>query len=209
MTESLIVGAPPHAERAPSLTNLLEQCTQRGVVVGCVVSCLELDEAVSSPLLAEVAQPRDWERILNVTTFLNSPFPHDPRATVDVPYSDVLDVCNQMHRTVTTPPRNKVVFLHCKTGKRRSWILAMCYLISQLCLTYGEAEQLLRSQRRAFEPSDVQVDYVKGFETFVGSPQPMKTRSSDEAKYLSILTELLSLPSEYRQRIISDIEKLT
>ena len=219
----LIVGAVPHAgmttDKAAHLLGLRDQLHRQKCSLAVVVSCLEVDELMQSPLTHEFAQPKDWDDQLRVTTFLHLPLPADHQMPIDLPFADALQVCSQVFAALhprdgisssemSSAHYRPVAFIHCLAGNSRAWVLAMCYLTSQLVLSFAAADELLRRFRPEVNPSPAQVDYVNKFVQFCAMPIAEK-RSSDEQNYHDILARILQMPPKYRQRLMKDLEKLT
>ena len=235
VTEQIIVGAIPFAAQTRDtpghLSELGNQCLQRKVQIVGVVSCLEFDEFVSTPGFAGA---REWETQLNVTTFITAPLPRSgdvsiPKTTLD----EMISVCAQVRQLLSVesscpaaslsttngamrrlslakpPEKRKAVYVHCKAGKQRSWVVAMCYLISQHQRSFDEADALCRGRRSSFAPTDAQIAFVQSFAEYVTQPRLSKERNDDEEKYQMVLADVLSLPTKLRLRLISDLEKLT
>jgi hypothetical protein len=246
-----------------------------------------LDEAIPTGF----AQSKDWEMMLNATTFLqvtsiprqgdpqqfrlSSPGPEDvlrkleleqlsfdspdrgavaysndtvspeldgpasggpssDPSPIDAAMEELLTVCQNAHRAVDsdsdanrsperarglsvlrqrlsfTAPRQdkkKVIYVHCKTGLSRSYVFAMCYLVSQRGLGLHEADQYLRSLRQ-FAPRPVHVAMVERFHQYIKNPR-FQEKSAEEERYVRVLADVLSLPPKYRHRLLQDMDKLT
>jgi hypothetical protein len=218
VSDSLIVGALPLAapcggDPSAHLHGLKEQCQARACSVGLVVSCLELCENDGD--LAAFAGPRDWEEQLGVSAFVHVALPMQLDAEIDVDMGELVAACDQMHEVVVR--EKKAVYLHCKAGTARSWVVVMAYLISQRFLNVDEARGLLAVVRQKYAPTPAQEAFVRRFAAYLAEdgPQLMRNSSlaqaemSDAEKYSKLLTELLSLPREYRQRLVKDLERLS
>lgn len=212
VADRLIVGALPLADPTagdPSahLTGLRDQCRDRSSNVSIVVSALELDEA-SAPDLVGFASPRDWEEVLGTSTFVQVALPADPTKAVTTTPADMAAVCVQVHDAIVH--KGECVYVHCKAGLGRSWCVVMCYLIAQRNMTLGEAESMLCVLRPTMVPSDPQRAFVVAFEDHIRTQRaPLAPKAQDEERYYKLLADLLSLPPQYRTRLVRDLEQLT
>ncbi len=55
------------------------------------------------------------------------------------------------------------VYIHCRAGRGRSWMIVMCYLIYAEKLKYSEASLILKNSRKIVRPSNIQIKYVAEF----------------------------------------------
>lgn len=202
----LVLGAIPSVEntsdKSAHLLGFKEECQQRRVTCGLVVSCIESDDAV-----ALFAQPRDWEEVLGVMSFVHFPLPENPTVPIEVELTDLAFVLRQIDSTINA---NKVVYVHCKAGRARGWVLVMCYLIGVRKLSFSEADDLVKTRRDRVAPSETQREFVKQYATSLerATVQYPSSRTGLEERYQALLAELLSMPALYRARMVRDLEKL-
>uniref|UniRef100_A0A7S1W4W3 Tyrosine specific protein phosphatases domain-containing protein n=1 Tax=Neobodo designis TaxID=312471 RepID=A0A7S1W4W3_NEODS len=211
VADYLVLGAVPLAEAGtdPSahLIGLKEQCKERSKTVSVVVSALEFDEAAEEAM-RPFAGPREWEEIMGTDAFVHIGLPKDLDAEVTTPIADMVAVCAQVHDAIVS--HGRCVFMHCKAGLARCWVLAMCYLTAHRNMTVDEADGLLSVVRPQLKPTEQHRVFVGRFvEHIMAQRAPPRSKEEDEATYYRVLAELLSLPPQYRQRIVRDIEQLT
>ena len=179
VTDQLILGALPVKTRVGDsgdhLSLLGEQCGQRGTKVGLVVSCLTQDELDGFGVgVVNFVQHADWRERLPVPRFVILPIADMGCKGAD--YASVRGALQQMLRTLRshtdadivakhdgkTPPK-EAVYVHCKAGKGRSWMVLMCFLCCHSGMDFATAEALVRGQRYQVSPSASQVQFVKEF----------------------------------------------
>lgn len=236
LTENFVVGAVPYAvinvgavpyssmasDHSGHLLGLKDQCIHRNCRIALVVSLMELDELERDGLeYAGYAQPRDWEEMMSVTTFVHVPMPRDmhlrdrtseaaattvaaqqqeeeeeeaasdeePRtsrggaiATPSYPlvYVQMRDAFRAI-AAVTSGATSAAVFVHCKSGKYRSWAFTMCFLVATRGLTYDEAKDLLRLSRPVFVTTPELELFVCQFVQWFSSEGHLLPPSADAA----------------------------
>ena len=163
ITPQLILGALPVITAVGSSGNHLElirqQCEERQINIGLVVSCITQDELDGFGIgVLEFAQPQHWREILNVQCFEHVSI-EDMTANTDTYYVKV--AIDRMHTTIHD--KQEAVFVHCKAGKGRSWMVLMSYLCCHGQLEYAEAYELVKSKRYQISPSASQIQFVKDF----------------------------------------------
>jgi hypothetical protein len=145
---------------------------------------------------------------MGTDAFVHIGLPTNLEAEVATPIADMVAVCAQVHDAIVH--HGRCVFMHCKAGLSRCWVLAMCYLTAHRSMTVDEADGLLSVVRPQLKPTAAQRRFVDKFVEHVMSQRaPPRSKEEDEAAYYKVLAELLSLPPAYRQRIVCDIEQLT
>eukprot|EP00760_Papus_ankaliazontas_P018387 PhM_4_TR17473/c2_g1_i1/m.33059 len=170
ITDSLILGALPVLSKVGTsgahLEKLAVQLQEASVqqhttkTIGLVVSCLKSEEFEGYGVSAlQFVKPIDWTQQLGVTNFLHLKM-SDFHA--DVSFEELLDATVKIHDTIHR--RNQCVYVHCKAGKGRSWVVTMCYLIAQEGLSFDDARNLVKSKRHQVSPGVEQVQRVRDFE---------------------------------------------
>jgi hypothetical protein len=211
VADYLVIGAIPLAD--PSMTDpsaaligLRDQCKDRNTTVSLVVSAMELEEAASEDL-RPFATPREWETVLGTDSFVHISLPRDLHARVTTPVEDMAAVCAQVHDAIIH--HGRCVYLHCKAGLSRCWAVAVCYLVAHRNMTVGEADSMLQVVRPQLKPTAAHREYVARFAEFIASQRmPLRSKEEDESKYYRVLADLLSLPPQYRQRLVRDLDQL-
>jgi hypothetical protein len=163
ITDKLILGALPVKSQVGAsgdhLTKMAKQLEEYHQSVGMVVSCVQPQEFEGYGVTAlEFVKHKDWTDVLHVTEFIMVPM-QDFGA--DISFEMLLDTTERMYRMMYE--QNQCVYVHCKAGKGRSWVMTMCYLMSQEGMTYEAAEALVKSRRHQVSPSASQVAKVKEF----------------------------------------------
>ena len=160
VTDKLILGALPvkssvgsAGDHLSKLSKQLEEYHQR---IGLVVSCVQPEEFDGYGVTAlEFVKHKDWTDALGVTNFCMVPM-------VDfgagVSFELLVDATERMFDTIHN--KNECVYVHCKAGKGRSWVLTMCFLMAQEGMTFEAAELLVRTRRHQVNPSESQVAKV-------------------------------------------------
>jgi len=74
---------------------------------------------------------------------------------------DVLAILKKMHQTINA---RQAVYIHCKAGRGRSWMILMCYLTTLAGMDFEEAQKLVQEKRPHVSPSIEQIQFVKNFE---------------------------------------------
>ncbi|ESL09397.1 hypothetical protein TRSC58_02880 [Trypanosoma rangeli SC58] len=164
ITDWLILGALPVVTKVGSsgnhLVQLREQLESRGVKLGLVVACLE-DAEVNGfgvPMITFADESSWHEYVSHAVQYLRLSMPD---TTANISFDSVWRAVQQMHKCITE--RKCVVYLHCKAGKGRSWMVAMCYLTSYGGMMFGDAEQLIRLTRTQINPSPAQRAFAARF----------------------------------------------
>ena len=163
ITDHLILGALPVVTQLGSSGNHLamigRQGEERKVTVGLVVSALTSDEINGFGIaFPRFATHEDWQQQLGVHRFELLEIA-DMTARVD--YKTVLRVVEKIHIVISEA--KEAVYVHCKAGKGRSWMVVMCYLCTYGRMTIGDADNLVRLKRHQVNPSASQTKFVKRF----------------------------------------------
>jgi len=163
ITDHLILGALPVVSQVGASGNHLEmireQCAERGVKVGLVVSALTADELNGfGVVFPRFASHEDWQAHLGVRRFELVEIA-DMTARTD--YATILRVTEKIHIVINEA--KEAVYVHCKAGKGRSWMIVMCYLCSYGRMSFDDAVNLVQLKRYQVNPSQSQIKFVKDF----------------------------------------------
>ncbi|EAN94983.1 hypothetical protein, conserved [Trypanosoma cruzi] len=164
ITDRLILGALPVVTRVGSsgnhLVQIREQLESRKQKLGLVIACLEDAEVQGFGLqMISFADESSWhEYVSPAVRYIRLPMPD---TTANISFGSVLYAVKQMHHCIKE--QNCVVYVHCKAGKGRSWMVTMCYLTSYGGMTFDDAEQLIRFTRSQINPSPSQRAFAAQF----------------------------------------------
>ena len=163
LSDRLILGALPVVSQAGKSGNHLEQikeqCAKRKMKIGLVVACVQQEEMDGFGVgLVTFAQRRHWAEQLGVTEYEHLPMP-DFGASAR--YEDVKHAVERMHQTMSA--RKEAVYVHCKAGKGRSWMVVMCYLLTFGGMDYNTAKVTVASGRHQVNPCVAQVEFAQDF----------------------------------------------
>lgn len=161
--DRLILGAIPVVTQIGGsgrhLELLGEQCAARNIRIGLVVCCVESAELSGFGIrVVEFAGPKHWEQTLGVTRYEHVPIA-DFSAGVD--YNAVLHAVEAMHECMHE--RREAVYVHCKAGKGRSWMVSMCYLQTYGEMPFETACAAVLGARKQVNPSASQVQFARDF----------------------------------------------
>eukprot|EP00667_Euglena_gracilis_P015066 EG_transcript_15639 len=167
ITDRLILGALPVKSKfgagGDHLAKLERQLCTRNLTLGLVVSCVEQSEFEGYGVTAvEFVQPADWRARLGVEQVIHLVVP-DYTARLDM--DQLLHVTEAMRQTIVD--RGQAVYVHCKAGKGRSWVVAACFLTAHHGLTLPEAFALLKERRPQVSPNKQQLELAQRFALYV------------------------------------------
>jgi len=171
ITDHLILGALPVLTSVGSngnhLLQLKQQLDDRHQVLGLIVACLEAEEMDGFGVsLIEFAKKESWASI-NPNIKYTQVSMTDTRA--DTSLDSVAAAVAEMQSTIEA---GEVVYVHCKAGKGRSWMVVMCYLTTRLGMDFAAAERLVSGQRPQVNPSEEQRQFVRHFMRTYGGSSP-------------------------------------
>ncbi|RNF21147.1 dual specificity phosphatase [Trypanosoma conorhini] len=164
ITDRLLLGALPVVTKLGSsgnhLVQIREQLESRNQKLGLVIACLEEAEVNGFGVqMISFADESSWHAYVSPTVqYIRLPMPD---TTANISFDSVWFAVQQIHKCIDE--RNCVVYLHCKAGKGRSWMVAMCYLTSYGGMTFDDAEQLIRLSRSQINPSAAQRAFAAKF----------------------------------------------
>ena len=166
---------------APSTRRFVQQAVLKEYLanpdyeLGEVVACLTSDEMNGFGFKTlEFAVKVSWsDRFGTGLTYVHVPMPD---ATADTSMEAVRNAVDTIHATTcesivdflepngsAKKKKKGVVYIHCKAGVGRSWMVLMCYLTTYGGRTYENAYNLVRSTRTHINPSEGQEQFVKDF----------------------------------------------
>ncbi|EPY42591.1 dual specificity phosphatase [Angomonas deanei] len=161
-----MLGALPVVTQVGSsgnhLTLIKDQAAERNPprTVGMVCACLEMDEIKGYGMeMIQFADKASWQKYVNP----DIEYAHLPMVdtTANVPFHLVAEAVAKMN--VVINERQQAVYVHCKAGKGRSWMVTMCYLTTFAGLSYEDASRLIKVRRGQVSPSSSQVRFAKSF----------------------------------------------
>jgi protein tyrosine phosphatase (PTP) superfamily phosphohydrolase (DUF442 family) len=164
ITDYVILGALPVITQLGTSGNHLMQiqrhCQERNSRIGMVVSVITRSEmsgfGISYP---RFAKHEDWRRDLGVEIFEQVEV--DDMTATGADFNSIRRVVEKMHRVATEC--KECVYVHCKAGKGRSWMVVICYLCTQMKMDFDEAIAYARSKRHQVSPSFAQIKFAKDF----------------------------------------------
>eukprot|EP01004_Peranema_trichophorum_P006305 NODE_5128_length_1063_cov_43.730851_g4572_i0.p1 GENE.NODE_5128_length_1063_cov_43.730851_g4572_i0~~NODE_5128_length_1063_cov_43.730851_g4572_i0.p1 ORF type:complete len:282 (-),score=47.07 NODE_5128_length_1063_cov_43.730851_g4572_i0:110-955(-) len=222
--DRLILGALPIRSKVGSsgdhLSKLQKQLNDRNLTLGLVVSIVEQSEFEGYGLnMVEFVKHEDWRSRLGVQRFLHLDVAD---FTANFTIQQLENAANQIRETIHD--RQQAVYVHCKGGKGRSWLIVVCYLVAHEDLDLDMACALVKLKRPQVSPSSSQqklarcfYNYIRGLplesarsrQTSIGrSPSVSEPEERDgETRYFDILAQALELPLEDRIRLVEDLTK--
>lgn len=164
IVDHLLLGALPVVTQVGNSGNhlvvLKEQLDARGEALGMVVACLEEEEMNGFGInVIQFAREADWREYVNPNLRYVRLAMED--TTARVPFEDVAKVVDEMHQCAYH--QKMTVYVHCKAGKGRSWMVVMCYLVSYGGMSYDEAKALVERRREHVNPSIAQQCFAREF----------------------------------------------
>jgi protein-tyrosine phosphatase len=98
-----------------------------------------------------------------------------PDGTATVSLEEVSRAVEAMHTALDV--NKQAVYVHCKAGKGRSWMVCMCYLITYGGRTYENAEALIRMARYQVNPSATQRELPREFQKVFNQSRSVNSMS--------------------------------
>jgi protein tyrosine phosphatase (PTP) superfamily phosphohydrolase (DUF442 family) len=164
VADRIILGAIPVVTQVGSsgnhLLQLKEQLNMRGETLGLVVACLEEEELDGYGMnVIQFAKEGDWRQTINPGV----EFVHLPMAdtTASTPLPAVAKTVMKMENCIKQ--RQQTVYVHCKAGKGRSWMVVMCYLTTCGGMAFAEAAEAIQEKRVQVNPSPAQKQFAEQF----------------------------------------------
>ncbi|KAH9586405.1 Dual specificity phosphatase [Trypanosoma melophagium] len=164
ITDHLILGALPVVTQVGDsgnhLVRMREQLESRNQQLGLVLACLEDAEIRGFGInMISFADESSWHQYFtSEVQYISLPIPD---TTAVIPFDDVANAVEQMHKCIYG--RGRTVYVHCKAGKGRSWMVVMCYLTSYGGMAFKDAEALIRRIRSHINPSPSQRAFAAQF----------------------------------------------
>lgn len=165
ITDNLILGALPvvttWGESGNHLNLLRNQLDEKQMKLGAVVACLEKEEMNGFGVkMIEFAKESNWREAVNPDVeYIHLSF-EDTSARISL--EAVAQTVEQMHEVLKNP--SAAVFVHCKAGKGRSWMVVMGYLTTYGNMSFAEALELVKAKRPQVNPSAEQVIFASSFQ---------------------------------------------
>lgn len=163
ITDRVILGALPVltqvGESGNHLMQIKERLASQQLTLGMVVACLEAAEMDGFGVrVISFAKEKDWRDIVNPNiTYLHVPFV-DTSAAIN--FEAIAQVVVQMHDCIS---QGQAVYVHCKAGKGRSWMVVIGYLTTFGKMTFKEACDLVKAKRNQINPSTSQRIFASEF----------------------------------------------
>ena len=183
LSDKLILGALPVVTKVGTsgnhLEKLKEQAAARHVKIGLVVAALQEEEMQGYGVgVLHFATKDQWVKHLGVTEYEHVPMPD---MGAQVTYDAVAHAIDRMHQTMHE--KKEAVYVHCKAGKGRSWMVVMCYLLTYGGMDYHTAKTTVESGRHQVNPGVSQIQFAQDFARRWNSnrlqQQPASTTSSN------------------------------
>ena len=83
--------------------------------------------------------------------------------SAEISYEQISATLKVIHKVLQS---KHDVYVHCKAGRGRGWLVVMCYLISYQGFAITDATQLVRKKRTQVNPSKTQIDFVQQFSCY-------------------------------------------
>ncbi|KAK7200433.1 Dual specificity phosphatase, catalytic domain containing protein [Novymonas esmeraldas] len=164
IAEHIVLGAIPVVTQVGSggdhLSQLRSQLEVRHQTLGLVVACLEEEELNGFGMnMIQFAKEAEWRSFVNPRV----EYVHVPMAdtTAGTPLPPVAVAVSQMEACIKQ--RGETVYVHCKAGKGRSWMVTMCYLTTCGGMSFEAAAELIRERRVQVNPSSSQRSFAEQF----------------------------------------------
>jgi len=216
ITDKLILGALPVKSQVGTsgdhLSKLRAQLDEFHQKIGLIVSCVQPEEFEGYGISAlQFVKPNDWTEALGVTDFCLIPMLD---FGTGVSFDQLVEATDRMSNVIHN--QGQCVYVHCKAGKGRSWVVTMCYLIAQEGMTFAAAEDLVKSRRHQVSPSESQVAKVKEFEELIGKQRRALSLLRREASlkplthedFEKLRNKVQSLPIDQRKIVQKHLEEL-
>lgn len=165
ITDQIILGALPvvtsWGDSGDHLRVLKDQLAERNMTLGLVIACLENMELDGFGVkLVEFAKESNWRDCVNPhVQYIHLSFED---TTARIPFVEVAKAVEQLHGVVQDP--HCAVFVHCKAGKGRSWMVVMGYLTTYGKMPFAQASELVKNKRPQVNPSKDQVMFASSFQ---------------------------------------------
>jgi len=153
VTDQIALGALPI--KTKFLTHgghhlkIIQQAKSKGYPLGLVVSVIQPFELKGEGILLKPVSVEDWKLLGVETVQLNIP-DFSANASLD----DIDSIVKKIKQTVNA---GKSVYIHCKAGRARSWMVLMCYLTTEEGMDFNSARKLIKSNRIHVCPKPKQI----------------------------------------------------
>lgn len=159
ITDQIILGALPIKTkifgRGGHDLKIIAQAVRKMKPLGMVISVVRSFELKGKGLPFMPVSRKDWEKLyvshqhLSVADFTSFASPQQVAILIE-----------KMHKTINA---KQTMYIHCKAGRGRSWMILMCYLTTLGRMSFEEAQSLIKEKRPHVSPSDKQIQFVKNF----------------------------------------------
>ncbi len=154
---------------------LIKLCNDKKKPLKIIVSAIQDFEKAGTFTLVYPVQTTDWEnhkiKQLHVKV---------PDNTFNLPYEEVEKIIDEMHQARLN---GESCYVHCKAGRGRSLVFTVCYLLKYSEYnTFELAYSYVKSKRDQINPSQQQLDYIKGFERHLVLPTENPTLNPESIK---------------------------
>uniref|UniRef100_A0A6B2LJ88 Uncharacterized protein n=1 Tax=Arcella intermedia TaxID=1963864 RepID=A0A6B2LJ88_9EUKA len=180
---NVVLGALPfHAK------NHCERLIQVENVGAVVVMCRDFE---FSPLFGKAVSPEDW-RDAGVEVL------HLPTEDGDAPNEeDIMKAVSFMHEFIHTLSGGKSVYVHCKSGRGRSVVVVVCFLVYSFQVSTEEAIEMIKKKRAQINMGYEQLLACKTFEKSIFPDRDIDLTppvSMNVVKYITDLSESITFP---------------
>jgi hypothetical protein len=220
ITEHLILGALPVKSKMGAsgdhLGKLRTQLETRNLRMGMVVSVILGEEMKGFGIdVVQFCQHPDWRERLGVTRFEHLQVPD---LSANITLQELVELTDRMHAVMAPPDgqQPEAVYVHCKAGRGRSWLVAVCYLIAHRNMTYNDACVLVKRMRPQVDPNASQKRQAQAFEEYLhqyrrASSATLQSASASrgleqaEQTYIRVLAEAMTMPAGLRRQMMHEL----
>eukprot|EP00758_Cryptobia_borreli_P018316 Tbor_TRINITY_DN670_c0_g1::TRINITY_DN670_c0_g1_i1::g.1582::m.1582 len=137
------------------------------VVFDVVRKAVDAIHAVVTPTLAEEEMMSDVKKQYNksLAMYQLQSSSNDDNDNPSSSTAVVSNVPNTAPSAAEFLPKRRVVYIHCKAGVGRSWMVLMCYLTTYKGKTFEEAYHMVKSKRNHVNPGPEQKQFVRDFQS--------------------------------------------
>jgi protein-tyrosine phosphatase len=159
ITDHIILGALPIKSKwlrfGKHHLKIIQQSKDRKKPLALVISAVQRFELQGLGLPMHTVQPDDWKE-QHVVPYQVS----IADFSAEVKPVNIWVAVQKIDHAVKS---NQSVYIHCKAGRGRSWMISMCYLTTFGGMDFHAAAKLVRQKRHRVSPLHEQIDFVKRF----------------------------------------------
>jgi protein-tyrosine phosphatase len=159
ITDQIILGALPIKSKwgfwGGHHIKIVKQAQAQHKPLGLVLSAVQSFEIEGQGLPFKPVSFEDWQK-----QHVHQHRVDIPDFSANVSWEDVWVAVQRIDQTLKT---GQSVYIHCKAGRGRSWMILMCYLTTLGGMDFSAAEKLLKSRRNRVSPSLKQIQFVRDF----------------------------------------------